>query len=198
MREETAFRIRAFRHALELAAGELAHECRHMPRWSTDMRNFPGGSCDLASNFLAQYLMHSQKGLHPYIIFMCGNNTFREEENATVNGHVIVALDGVYIDLTLDQFKEYPDYIIAEPIESAGTLGTLLQNIRKYEGEIKTRPVDLEGGEKLYTWLRKAANDVFGQDPEVQAWQRHVSESLERSRELFKLGFTPAQTYRGK
>ena len=35
---------------------------------------------------------------------------FQEAENSTVHGHVIVLLDGEYIDLTLDQFPEYPEY----------------------------------------------------------------------------------------
>ncbi|EEX1006219.1 hypothetical protein D3981_004199 [Escherichia coli] len=197
MRKETAFRIRAFRKALELASSERSEECSHMPRWSTDLINFPRGSCDLASNSLGQYLMECDSGLYPCIIFMCGNITFRENENSTVNGHVIVALDGEYIDLTLDQFEEYPDYIPAEPIESCGTLGTLIKNIRTHEGEIKTRPVDLNGSEKLYAWLKNTANAVFAEDPEVKAWQQEMDEVIIRARGLFNWELT-AQTCQEK
>ena len=108
MRPERALRIKAFRRALELGAGEQADECRHFPRWETELRNFPHGSCDLASNTLAQYLADTE-GCHPCIIFMQGNAGFHEAEHSTVHGHVIVLLDGEYTDLTLAQFDEYPD-----------------------------------------------------------------------------------------
>ncbi|ENE17644.1 hypothetical protein ECP03047993_5738, partial [Escherichia coli P0304799.3] len=64
---------------------------------------------------------------------MEGNAGFHEAENSTVHGHVIVLLDGEYIDLTLDQFDEYPDYIPYEPVESDGQIGKLLRNIMKHE-----------------------------------------------------------------
>ncbi|PUL25134.1 hypothetical protein B1M68_25725, partial [Salmonella enterica subsp. enterica serovar Dublin] len=89
MRPERLLRIKAFRRALELAAGERADECRRFPRWETEHRNFPHGSCDLASNTLAQYLMDTE-GCHPCIIFMQGNADFHEAENSTVHAHVIV------------------------------------------------------------------------------------------------------------
>lgn len=75
---------------------------------------------------------------------MCGNETFRKEENSTVHGHVIVILNGEYIDLTLDQFDEYTDYIPAESLETGGVLGTLLRKIPQYEGEIETRRINLD------------------------------------------------------
>lgn len=89
MREETTFRVRAFRKALELAKGERSKECRDLGRWKTDLHNFPHGSCDMASNCLAQYLMEKECG-HPCIIFMNGSTL----ENSTVRAHVIVMLNG--------------------------------------------------------------------------------------------------------
>ncbi|WP_455853813.1 hypothetical protein [Pantoea endophytica] len=186
MRHETTLRIQAFRQALELAAAECKEEYRKLPRW-LDLRNFSRGSCDLASNFLARYLMDSDKGLHPCIIFMCGNNTFRKAENSTVNGHVIVMLNGNYIDLTLDQFDEYASYVSAEPIESGGIIGSLLHKIQKHEGEISTRPVKIGGGHKLLCLVSKCADELLASDPEMQALKRDAEASKKAFNQLFQL-----------
>ncbi|MCY2110132.1 hypothetical protein OW515_25710 [Klebsiella pneumoniae] len=140
MRQERLLRIRAFRQALENAARMQPAKLRDESRWC-ELRQFPGGSCDLASNGLAQYLMESE-GCHPCIIFMHGNGDFHIAENSTVHAHVIVLLDGEYIDLTLDQFDEYPGYVPYEPVESDGQIGKLLRNIMKHEGPVKTRKVN--------------------------------------------------------
>ncbi|MBW7681302.1 hypothetical protein N4Q63_18950 [Leclercia adecarboxylata] len=184
MRQERALRIKAFRRALELSAGERADECRNFSRWEMELKNFPHGSCDLASNTLAKYLTDTEGG-HPCIIFMEGNAGFHEAENSTVHGHVIVLLDGEYIDLTLDQFPEYPEYILAEAVESGGQLGKLLRNIMKHEDPVKTRRVDLNGGEQLYAWLRNTANEVLAADPEWQAWEQSIAEQREAALKLF-------------
>ncbi|EOL4529715.1 hypothetical protein ACAX95_RS26260, partial [Escherichia coli] len=175
MRQERVLRIKAFRRALELGGGERADGCRHFPRWKTELRNFPHSSCDLASNTLAYYLKERER-CHPCIIFMEGNAGFHEAENSTVHGHVIVLLDGEYIDLTLDQFDEYPDYIPYEPVESDGQIGKLLRNIMKHEDPVKTRQIDLDGGEELYAWLRDTADEVLAADPEWQARERSIEE----------------------
>ncbi|MGK2696265.1 hypothetical protein [Serratia surfactantfaciens] len=65
-------------------------------------------------------------------------------ENANMHGHVFVALDGDYIDLTLDQFAGYDDWIVAEPIESGGQIGAFLLKIRRLEGAFTTREVILD------------------------------------------------------
>ncbi|EAA9523157.1 hypothetical protein B6G11_23265 [Salmonella enterica] len=184
MRPERLLRIKAFRRALELGAGERADGGRHFRRWEKELRNFPRGCCDLASNTLAQYLMDTER-CHPCIIFMEGNAGFHEEENSTVHGHVIVLLDGEYIDLTLDQFPEYPEYIPAEAIESGGPLGKLLRNIMKHEDPVKTRRVDLDGGEALYAWLRDTADEVLAADPDWQAWVRSIEEAREAAIKVF-------------
>ncbi|WP_422881884.1 hypothetical protein [Pantoea agglomerans] len=186
MRHETSLRIRAVRQALALAAAGCKEEYRKLPRWF-DLRNFPRGSCDLASNFLAHYLMESDKGLHPCIIFMCGNKTFREAENSTVNGHVIVLLDGNYIDLTLDQFDEYASYIPAEPIESGGIFGSLLHKIQKHDGEISTRPVKIRDGHKLYIVLKKYADELLASNREMEALKRDAEASRKAFGQLFQL-----------
>lgn len=186
MRHETTLRIRAFRQALELAAAEQREECWELPRWS-ELKDFPRGKCELASNFLARYLMDSDKGLHPFIICMCGNNTFREAENSTVNGHVIVMLDGNYIDLTLDQFKEYDSYVPAEPIESGGVIGSLIHKIQKHEGEISTRPVKIGDGHTLFRLVSKSADELLAKDPEMQALNRDIEASRKAFSHLFQL-----------
>lgn len=175
MRQERLLRIKAFRRALELGGDEWADECRHFPRRETELKNFPHGSCDLASKTLAQYLTDTEGG-HPCIIFMEGNAGFHEAENSTVHGHVIVLLDGEYTDLTLDQFDENPNYIPYEPVESGGQIGKLLRNIMKHEDPLKTRQVDLEDGEELYAWLRDTADEVLAADPEWQTWEQSIEE----------------------
>jgi len=185
MRHETTLRIRAFREALELAAAEQREEYRGLACW-LDLKDFPGGSCDLASNFLARYLMDSDKGLHPCIICMCGNDTFREAESSTVNGHVIVMLDGNYIDLTLDQFEEYASYIQAEPIESGGVICSLLHKIHMHEGEISTRPVRIGDGHDLFSLLSQSADELLASYPEMQALQRDAEASRKAFSQLFQ------------
>ncbi|MDF7790504.1 hypothetical protein P4908_09675 [Pantoea ananatis] len=185
MRRETTLRIRAFRQALELAAAENNEKHRKLPRW-LELRNFPGGSCDLASNFLAHYLLNTDTGLYPCIIFMEGNNTFREAENSTVHAHVIVMLDGNYIDLTLDQFEEYESYIQAEPIESGGVIGSLLHKIQMHEGEISTRPVRIGDGHDLFSLLSKSADELLASYPEMQALQRDAEASRKAFSQLFQ------------
>lgn len=172
MREDIKFRVRAFRKALELAAGERSGECSHLGRWKTDLHNFPRGSCDMASNCLAQYLTDKKCG-HPIIIFMNGSGL----ENSTVQGHVIVMLDGEYIDLTLDQFEEYPDHIMVEPMESGGVIGTLLRRIAKNEGTIETRPIKLASftqfGDDMYAWLRDTADQIL-EEEKRQSCQQEI------------------------
>jgi len=187
MRQETTFRIRAFRQALELAAGETKAEYRNLPHWC-DLENFPAGSCDLASNFLARYLIERDKGLYPCIIHMCGNKTFREAENSTVNNHVIVMLDGNYIDLTLDQFEEYPVYVPAEEIEAAGILGTLISKILLHEGTLTTRPVNIGRGQSLYKMLSKFADELLAEDQEMLARKRELDDFSKTARQLLQFG----------
>lgn len=183
MRQETTFRIRAFRKALEKAVRELPEEYRDGSRWC-ELKNFPAGSCDLASNTLAQYLMDTE-GCHPCIIFMQGNADFHIAESSTVHAHVIVLLDGEYIDLTLDQFAEYPEYISAESVESGGPLGMLLRNIMKHEGPVKTRKVNLDDMETIYAWLRDSADSILAADREWQALVQSVAEEREMAEKLF-------------
>ncbi|MDU6432688.1 MAG: hypothetical protein E6556_07015 [Pantoea sp.] len=185
MIQETTFRIRAFRQALEQVATERGDEYRNKPRWC-ELSGFPRGSCDLASNFLARYLMERDKGLYPIIIHMCGSNTFREAENSTVHSHVIVMLDGNYIDLTLDQFKEYDSYIPAEPIESSGVIGSLIHKIQKHEDEISTRPVKIGDGHRLFSLVSKAADELLAKDPEMQALKRDAEASKKAFSQLFQ------------
>lgn len=184
MRQETTFRIRALRQALEKAVRELPDEYRNGSRWC-ELKNFPAGSCDLASNCLAQYLKDCGERGEPGILFMCGNETFRKAENSTIHGHVIVILDGEYIDLTLDQFDEYADYIPAESLETGGVLGTLLRKIPKYEGEIETRRINLDRLQGIYAWLRNRADAMLKADPEWQAWERSIEEAREAAFKMF-------------
>lgn len=193
MRKDTAFRIRAFRHALEDAPREMPEECREGSRWD-ELKNFPAGSCDLASNCLAQYLKDCGEYGEPGILFMYGNETFREAENSTVHAHVIVTLNGEYIDLTLDQFDEYTGYIPAEPVETGGVVGTLLKKIPYYEGEITTRRINDDGLGEIYIWLKDRADALLAADPDWQAQEQSVAEFREKAIKMFPFLSTAPKT----
>jgi hypothetical protein len=60
-------------------------------------------------------------------------------EGHDAHGHVIVALDGDYNDLTLDQFPGYDDWIAAEPVESGGQIAAFIQKVRDQGGPLTTR-----------------------------------------------------------
>ncbi len=158
MNADTRARVEAFRHALELAAYERSGE--PVPSvWRDFLRAFPDGCCELASQTLVRYLRDHDDKLFPYVIAL------QWIENGDIHGHVFVALDGDYIDLTLDQFDGYDDRIVAEPIASGGTLDAFLQKVRRLEGTITTREVTLDvipgDGHKLYGWLKAAADSLL-------------------------------------
>lgn len=158
MRADTRARMEAFRRALELVACERSAE--PVPSiWRDCLRAFPLGCCELASQTLVRYLMDHDKTLSPYVIALQWN------ENADINGHVFVALDGEYIDLTLNQFDGYDDRIVIETIESGGQLGELIQKVRVQGGTIETRKVTLDvisgNGHKLYGWLKSTADRLL-------------------------------------
>lgn len=155
--------IHAFRNALVLAADTRSHECFSMPRWGSDMNNFPHGCCDLSSNFLAQYLKDSYPTLTPVIVHMQTTAEFREKHQSSIKSHVITKLDKWYSDLTLNQFAEYRARVVID--DDTGTLGTLLRNIRNCDGDIVERNIQLntfsENGQKLYAWLRSTADKLL-------------------------------------
>lgn len=155
MNADTRARVEAFRRALELAAYDRSAE--PVPSvWRDCLKAFPLGCCELASQTLAEYLREDDSNLHPYIIAMAWT------ENAGNHGHVLVALDGEYIDLTLDQFDGYDEWVVAEPIESGGQLGTFMQKVRNQGGTFTTRKRTFDGipdqACNLYTWLKEVAN----------------------------------------
>lgn len=127
--------------------------------WRDFLKSFPRGCCELASQTLVQYLKDHDDHVFPYVIAMQWN------DNQTLHGHVMVALDGEYIDLTLDQFDGYDDYIVAEPIESSGQLGTFIQHVRHQDGAITTRKLTFDGipddNKKLYAWLKDTADSLL-------------------------------------
>lgn len=169
MRLATKDRIEAFRRALELGAGERKSECHHMDRWRNGLDSFPGGCCDLASDCLALYLTKSDPDLQPYIMIMNASNTFRDKYDSTVNGHAIVVLDEYYIDLTLDQFAEYDEWVPGERIESGGKLGTLIKHIlscsEPSDRAIRTRNITLDAfnldGSDLFGWLKNTTDNLL-------------------------------------
>ncbi len=158
MNADTRARVKAFRRALELAAYERSAE--PVPSvWRDDLKAFPAGCCELASQTLREYLTEDGSKLHPYIIGM------EWTENASNHGHVIVALDGEYIDLTLDQFDGYDDWVLAEPVESGGLIAGFIQNVRAHGGTLSTRERTFDGipdlAWNLYAWLKAVADDLL-------------------------------------
>jgi len=147
--------VEAFRRALELAAYDRSAEPAPAV-WRNCLKAFPRGCCELASQTLAEYLTEDGSNLHPYIIAM------KWTENAGNHGHVIVALDGEYIDLTLDQFTGYHGRIVAEPVESGGQIAAFIQNVRAHGGTLSTRELTFDGIPdqvwKLYAWLKEVAD----------------------------------------
>lgn len=155
MNADTRARVEAFRRALELAAYDRAGE--PVPSvWRDCLKDFPDGCCELASQTLAEYLTEDGSNLHPCVIGM------QWDEGPDRHGHVIIALDGDYIDLTLNQFDGYDEWVVAEPIESGGQLGTFMQKVRNQGGTFTTRKRTFDGipdqACNLYTWLKEVAN----------------------------------------
>ncbi len=154
MTADTRVLIQAFRRALERAAGEPV-----LSPWCGYIGSFPDGCCELASQMLVRYLMEHNDRLFPYVIGM------EWRVNAQDYGHVIVALNGDYTDLTLDQFDGYDDWIVAEPIESGGQLGLFIQDVRNLGGSLSTRELTFAGipdqAWKLYDWLKATADSLL-------------------------------------
>ncbi|WP_432735201.1 hypothetical protein [Cronobacter sakazakii] len=154
MNANTRARLEAFRRALELAAGEAS-----LAAWRDVLKDFPAGCCELASQTLAEYLTEDGSNLHPYIIGM------QWDDGPDRHGHVIVALDGDYIDLTLDQFPGYHDRIVAEPVESGGQIAAFIQTVRDLGGTFTTRERTFDGipdqAWKLYAWLKEVADSLL-------------------------------------
>jgi len=158
MRADTRARVKAFRCALELAANERSGE--PVPSvWRDWLEDFPRGCCELASQTLVRYLRDHDDKLFPYVIAMGWR------VNAQDYGHVIVALDGEYIDLTLDQFDGYDDWIVAEPIEAGGQIAAFMQKVRNQGGTLTTRELTFDGipdqSRKLYAWLKEVADGLL-------------------------------------
>ena len=143
MTPEIRRRIHAFRNALVLAADTRSNECFRMDRWK-ELNAFPHGCCDLASNFLAQYLQDGDPSLKPVIIHMETTEDFREENLSTVKSHVIVEVTGWFVDLTLNQFAEYQDRVVID--DRTGTVGSLLKDIQASGGTVTKRCIQLDAG----------------------------------------------------
>ncbi|EAN8329523.1 hypothetical protein EOY42_25540 [Salmonella enterica] len=154
MTADTRVLIQAFRRALERAAGEPV-----LSPWCGYIGSFPDGCCELASQMLVRYLMEHNDRLFPYVIGM------EWRVNAQDYGHVIVALNGDYTDLTLDQFDGYDDWIVAEPVESGGQIAAFIQKVRDLDGTFTTRERTFDGiaddAEKLYGWLKATADSLL-------------------------------------
>lgn len=157
MSPETRARVKAFRQALELAAGERATE--PVPAlWRDDLKWFPRGCCELASQTLVRYLKDHDKNRFPSIMALAW------DEGEVAHGHVFVALDGEYIDLTLDQFDGFDDWVASEPTESGGQVGDLIRKVRALGGTITSRELTLDvvpgHGHQLYDWLKNTADSL--------------------------------------
>lgn len=185
MKTEIRNHVEAFRKALELAANTRKDECREMDRWFNELENFPQGCCDLASNFLAKYLSELEWDLSPYIICLSWN------ENEIKKGHVIVALDGDYIDITLDQFDECKQNlkdnpVVIEQIESEGELSKFIKKIQKEEStKITTRNINIDtetkNGHDLYQWIHTTANNFVKPNSHSEKWPKLIDTEIRKA-----------------
>ncbi|HGU7952179.1 TPA: hypothetical protein ACNBHV_004812 [Escherichia coli] len=128
------------------------------------MNAFPHGCCDLASNFLVQYLQDGDPSLKPVIIHMETTEDFRKEYRSTIKSHVIVEVTGPFVDLTLNQFAEYQDQVVID--DRTGTVGALLKDIRASGGTVTERSIQLdagldEDGHELFDWLSATADSLM-------------------------------------
>lgn len=55
----------------------------------------------------------------------------------------------------------------------------------KHEDPVKNRQVDLDGGEKLYAWLRDTADEELAADPEWQAMEREAAALIASAKAIF-------------
>jgi hypothetical protein len=101
------------------------------------------------------------------------------------HGHVIVAIDGDYIDLTLDQFDGYDDWVVAEPVESGGQVAVFMQEVRNQGGSLTMRELTFDGipdqAWKLYAWLKEVADSLLaasGQDSKPGGMPQLVSTEI--------------------
>ncbi|EEJ1195873.1 hypothetical protein [Citrobacter meridianamericanus] len=168
MTPEIRRRIHAFRNALVLAADTRSNECFRMGRWQ-ELNTFPHGCCDLASNFLAQYLLDSDPLLKPVIIHLQTTAEFRDEFKSSIESHVITKVHGCFVDLTLNPFDEYKARVVID--DRTGILGTLRREILGYDGKEKVLSIQLdtttEDGSELYDWLRTTADSLLASSPTV-------------------------------
>ncbi|EBC4651136.1 hypothetical protein C2O16_23190 [Salmonella enterica] len=166
MTPEIRRRIHAFRNALMLAADTRSNECFRMGRWQ-ELNAFPHGCCDLASNFLAQYLQDSDPLLKPVIIHLQTTTEFRNEFKSSIESHVITEVHGWFVDLTLNQFDEYKARVVID--DRTGILGSLRRKILGYDGKEKELSIQLdtttEDGGELYGWLRATADSLLASSP---------------------------------
>ncbi|EAN2294117.1 hypothetical protein LJ649_003377 [Salmonella enterica] len=167
MTPEIRRRIHAFRNALVLAADTRSNECFRMGRWQ-ELNAFPHGCCDLASNFLAQYLQDSDPLLKPVIIHLQTTAEFRDEFKSSIESHVITEVTGWFVDLTLNQFAEYQDRVVID--DRTGTVAALLRDIQASGGTVTKRSIQLdagldEDGHELFDWLSATADNLLASSP---------------------------------
>ncbi|AWJ05690.1 TPA: hypothetical protein PBQ56_004295 [Escherichia coli] len=149
--------IHAFRNALVMAADTHSFGCFSMPRWS-ELNSFPHGCCDLASNFLAQYL--TDYGYEPEIIwFECC-----EELNKYIKSHVVVRINDYYVDLTRNQFDDHNGRVLIE--DKFGSIPRLIKQIKSMNSNnVEDRNININtfnsSGYELYSYIKKIANNLI-------------------------------------
>ena len=157
MEKEIKKIIHAFRNALVMAADTHSYACFFMPRWSGELNGFPHGCCDLASNFLAKYLI--EHGYRARIIrFSCS-----AEINKFIKSHVVVKCDAHYIDLTRNQFDDYYGRVLIE--DKYGSMATLLRSVKADQFlTLKEQDFCIDNatnrGEQLYYYVKQLADEL--------------------------------------
>ncbi len=151
--------IHRFRNALVRASELESYRLHNLGRWN-ELNSFPFGSCDIANNFLAEYL--KEKGYDPKVIW-CKNEL---EVYSAVKSHVWLEIDDTFIDLTVSQFPEYINDRIHICKKNSPTM---LMEIYKHCRELgrhnyQEREIQInsatECGRKLYEEIKKMADTM--------------------------------------
>lgn len=97
--------VHCFRNALFLTIETESHKVFTYSGWA-ELNAFPHGSCDIASNFLGQFLIDC--GFAVDVIYC--NGAFKKVPG--VRSHVWLEVNEYYVDLTGCQFKLENDRVI--------------------------------------------------------------------------------------
>ena len=145
--------VHRFRNALVKAADTESHKLFRLDRWE-DLNSFPSGSCDIASNFLSEYLR--EKGIHSTIIW-CKNDL---AQYPIIKSHVWLEVGDLFVDITACQFPYINKRIYIQKKDPSLMLMEIYEDcISKGPQYYEERSIDLGSGQALYCAIKKIAEE---------------------------------------